>query len=180
MKALLTSGCPKRVRSVNGTSKCIGFVFMVRQVNQMLSVSVIVRPKRLRKTSPTREVFEEAAVPARSGAVIASASRSTRRARSTTGLSTIVPLTASTPSLWLSKASITLRAHSISPSLGAKTRLIVSSCAGWMQALPRKPRARARRHCSSSPAVSSKSRCTTSNGPRSPAAVESNVTFERA
>jgi len=53
VKALLTSGCPKRVVSANGTSKCIGFVFMVTQVNQTLSVSVIVRPKRLRKTSPT-------------------------------------------------------------------------------------------------------------------------------
>ena len=47
-----------------------------------------------------------------------------RRARSTTGLSTIVPFTASTPSLWPSNASTMPRAHAISPSLGAKTRLI--------------------------------------------------------
>ena len=48
VKALFTSGRPNCVRSAYGTLKCTGFVFMVRHVNQMLSVSVIVRPKRLR------------------------------------------------------------------------------------------------------------------------------------
>ena len=53
VNVLLTSGRPNRVRSAKGTLKCTWFVFMVRHVNQTLSVSVIVRPKRLRKTSPT-------------------------------------------------------------------------------------------------------------------------------
>ena len=48
MNALFTSGRPNRVLAANGSSKCIGFVFIVRQVNQMLSVWVTVRPKRLR------------------------------------------------------------------------------------------------------------------------------------
>src|SRR5579859_4685850 len=103
-----------------------------------------------------------------------------RRARSTTGLSTIVPFTDITPSLWPSNASTTPRAQAISCSLGEKIRLIVSTCPGWMQALPRKPSARASRHCSSRPASSPKSRWTTSNGPRRPAAAESMATFERA
>src|SRR5919106_3779285 len=53
VSALFTRGRPKRVRSANGTLKCTWFVFIVKHVNQTLSVSVIVRPKRLRKTSPT-------------------------------------------------------------------------------------------------------------------------------
>ena len=48
VNALFTSGCSKRVRAAYGSSKCIGFVFIVRHVNQMLSVRVTVRPKRLR------------------------------------------------------------------------------------------------------------------------------------
>ena len=47
VNALLTSGFPKRVRSAYGTLKCSWFVFSVSSVNQMLSVSVIVRPSRL-------------------------------------------------------------------------------------------------------------------------------------
>ena len=53
VKALLTSGWPNCVRSAYGVLKWIWFVFSVRQVNQMLSVSVTVRPSRLRNTSPT-------------------------------------------------------------------------------------------------------------------------------
>src|SRR5918996_2330821 len=53
VKVEFTRGRPKRVRSANGTLKCTWFVFIVKHVNQTLSVSVIVRPKRLRKTSPT-------------------------------------------------------------------------------------------------------------------------------
>ncbi len=53
VNALFTSGRSKRVRAANGSLKCIGFVFIVRHVNQMLSVWVTVRPNRLRKTSPT-------------------------------------------------------------------------------------------------------------------------------
>ena len=53
VKALFTSGRPNCVRAARGSSKWSGFVFIVRHVNQMLSVSVTVRPKRLRKTSPT-------------------------------------------------------------------------------------------------------------------------------
>ena len=53
MKALLTSGLPNCVRSAYGVLKWTWFVFRVRQVNQMLSTSVTVRPSRLSKTSPT-------------------------------------------------------------------------------------------------------------------------------
>jgi hypothetical protein len=53
VNALFTSGRSKRVRAANGSLKWIGFVFIVRHVNQMLSVWVTVRPNRLRKTSPT-------------------------------------------------------------------------------------------------------------------------------
>ncbi len=53
MNALLTSGLPNGDFSANGVLKCDWFVFSVRFVNQMLSVSVIVRPSRLRYTSPT-------------------------------------------------------------------------------------------------------------------------------
>ena len=53
VNVLFTSGWPNCVRSVYGTLKWIWFVFSVRHVNQMLSVSVIVRPRRLRNTSPT-------------------------------------------------------------------------------------------------------------------------------
>jgi hypothetical protein len=53
VKVEFTRGRPKRVRSAKGRLKCTWFVFSVRQVNQMFSVSVSVRPKRLRKTSPT-------------------------------------------------------------------------------------------------------------------------------
>ena len=48
VNALFTSGCSNRERAAYGSSKCIGFVFIVRHVNQMLSVRVTVRPKRLR------------------------------------------------------------------------------------------------------------------------------------
>src|SRR4030067_7496 len=37
------------------------------------------------------------------------------------------------------------RASAISSSLGEKTRFTTSTCPGWMQYLPRKPRLRARR-----------------------------------
>jgi hypothetical protein len=47
------SGLPKRVVSEYAVLKCIWLVFIVSVVNQMLSTSVIVRPSRLRKTSPT-------------------------------------------------------------------------------------------------------------------------------
>ena len=53
VNVLFTSGRSNCVRSAWGTLKCTWFVFIVRHVNQTLSVSVIVRPKRLRKTSPT-------------------------------------------------------------------------------------------------------------------------------
>ncbi len=53
VNALLTSGLPNGDFSANGVLKCDWFVFSVRFVNQMLSVSVIVRPSRLRYTSPT-------------------------------------------------------------------------------------------------------------------------------
>ena len=53
VNVLLTSGLPNCVRSAYGALKWIWFVFSVRHVNQMLSVSVIVRPRRLRKLSPT-------------------------------------------------------------------------------------------------------------------------------
>ena len=53
VNALFTSGLPNGERSANGVLKCDWFVFIVRFVNQMLSVSVIVRPSRLRYTSPT-------------------------------------------------------------------------------------------------------------------------------
>ena len=59
VKALFTSGLPNCVRSEYGVLKWIWFVFSVRQVNQMLSTSVTVRPSRLRKTSPTVEVLVE-------------------------------------------------------------------------------------------------------------------------
>ena len=48
VNALLTSGFPNGERSPNGVLKWDWFVFSVRFVNQMLSVSVIVRPSRLR------------------------------------------------------------------------------------------------------------------------------------
>src|SRR5207248_2711607 len=78
-----------------------------------------------------REVLVEAAFPLLRRCH-SPASRSTRRARSTTGLSTIVPFTDSTPSLWPSKAATIPRAHSTSSALGEKMRLIVSTCPGWM------------------------------------------------
>ena len=53
VNALLTSGLPNWVRSAYAVLKWSWLVFMVRQVNQMLSVSVTVRPRRLLKTSPT-------------------------------------------------------------------------------------------------------------------------------
>jgi hypothetical protein len=53
VNVLFTSGFPKGPFSANGVLKCTWFVFIVRFVNQMLSVSVIVRPSRLRYTSPT-------------------------------------------------------------------------------------------------------------------------------
>ena len=52
VKVLLTRVWPNCVRSAWTRLKWIWFVFSVRQVNQMLSVSVIVRPSRLRKASP--------------------------------------------------------------------------------------------------------------------------------
>ena len=53
VKQLFTSGLPKRVPAANSALKCTWLVFIVIVVNQMLSASVIVRPNRLRKTSPT-------------------------------------------------------------------------------------------------------------------------------
>ena len=48
VKALLTSGLPNGVPFANSSLKCIWFVFSVRHVNHTLSVSVTVRPSRLR------------------------------------------------------------------------------------------------------------------------------------
>ena len=48
VSALFTSGLPNGPRSANGVLKWTWLVFSVRFVNQMLSVSVIVRPRRLR------------------------------------------------------------------------------------------------------------------------------------
>src|SRR6478736_583625 len=53
VNVLLTSGLPNSVRAANSWLKWTWLVFKVRQVNQMLSVSVIVRPSRLWNTSPT-------------------------------------------------------------------------------------------------------------------------------
>src|SRR3954462_14241750 len=53
VNALLTSGRPNGVPLENSSLKWAWFVFMVRHVNHTLSVSVTVRPSRLRKTSPT-------------------------------------------------------------------------------------------------------------------------------
>src|SRR5262249_23248202 len=53
VNVLFTSGRPNCVRSAYGVLKWIWFVFRVRQVNQMLSVSVIVRPSLLANLSPT-------------------------------------------------------------------------------------------------------------------------------
>ena len=55
-----------------------------------------------------------------------------------------------------------------SSASGAKTRLTIATCAGWMQALPRKPSERAKRAAASSPASSRVSRWTTSNGAADP------------
>ena len=43
-----TSGCFHSVVAAYSASKWIGFVFSVRSVNQTLSASSTVRPKRLR------------------------------------------------------------------------------------------------------------------------------------
>jgi hypothetical protein len=48
VSVLLTSGRPYLVPAANSLLKCTWFVFIVKQVNQMLSVSVSVRPRRLR------------------------------------------------------------------------------------------------------------------------------------
>jgi hypothetical protein len=53
VNALLTSGLPNRVRAANSLLKWTWLVFIVRHVNQMLSVSVTVRPSLLWNTSPT-------------------------------------------------------------------------------------------------------------------------------
>ena len=157
MKALLTSGCPNCVRSANGLVE----VHRVRVHGQAGEPDVVgVRDRAAEAAAEDvadGEVLVVAAPATPSAPVIApraSRRQRSRRARSTTGRSTIVPFTASTPSLCVPRTPRRCRrAHAISPSLGAKTRLIVSTCAGWMQALPRKPSARASRHCSSSPAV---------------------------
>ena len=52
-----------RVRSAYASLKCIWFVFSVRHVNQVLSVSVIVRPRRLRYDVADVEVLVEPAAP---------------------------------------------------------------------------------------------------------------------
>ena len=108
-----TSGCLKRVRSANGTLKCTWFVFRVRHVNQMLSVSVIVRPSLLWKTSPTsksskkrpRQTFGAAwastLIPSRSFQLVTlcypvERARSAR-ARVTTGRSISSPSSATAP-----------------------------------------------------------------------------------
>ena len=48
VKALLTSGRPNGVPFENSSLKWFWFVFSVRHVNHTLSVSVTVRPRRLR------------------------------------------------------------------------------------------------------------------------------------
>src|SRR6185503_13576859 len=71
-----------------------------------------------------------------------SASVRIRRARSTTGRSTIAPFRAKTPRPSpdsRSYAVTTPRAHTSSASLGANTLCTTSSWRGWMHALPRKP-----------------------------------------
>ena len=82
---------------------------------------------------------------------------SVRRASLPWRASTISPSTVATPRpsrAAASRASTTLPARSTSSAVGANTRLTTATWAGWMQVLPSKPSARARRALRSRPASS--------------------------